>query len=79
MRSTFKVLYYVKKGSEKPNGNLPLICRLTMDGEVKQFSCKMDVPPHLWDVKNNRTAERAYRRIVFTPNQIYLWDLSYYI
>ncbi len=24
MRSTFKVLFYVKKGSEKPNGNLPL-------------------------------------------------------
>lgn len=39
MRSTFKVLFYVKKGSEKPNGNLPLMCRLTVDGEIKQFSC----------------------------------------
>lgn len=53
MRSTFKVLFYVKKGSEKPNGNLPLMCRLTVDGEIKQFSCKMDVPLRLWDVKNN--------------------------
>ena len=44
MRSTFKVLFYVKKGSEKPNGNLPLMCRITVDGEIKQFSCKMDVP-----------------------------------
>ena len=42
MRSTFKVLFYVKKGSEKPNGNLPLMCRITVDGEIKQFSCKMD-------------------------------------
>ena len=50
MRSTFKVLFYVKKGSEKPNGNLPLMCRITVDGEIKQFSCKMDVPPRLWDV-----------------------------
>ena len=32
MRSTFKVLFYVKKGSAKPNGNLPLMCRLTVDG-----------------------------------------------
>ena len=40
MRSTFKVLFYVKKGSEKPNGNLPLMCRITVDGEIKQFSCK---------------------------------------
>ena len=56
MRSTFKVLFYVKKGSEKPNGNLPLMCRLTVDGEIKQFSCAAPaqvnrrilkyVPPH---------------------------------
>ena len=56
MRSTFKVLFYVKKGSEKPNGNLPLMCRITVDGEIKQFSCKMDVPPRLWDVKNSRAS-----------------------
>ena len=60
MRSTFKVLFYVKKGSAKPNGNLPLMCRLTVDGEIKQFSCKLDVPPRLWDVKNSRA--RASRR-----------------
>jgi len=59
MRSTFKVLFYVKKGSEKPNGNLPLMCRITVDGEVKQFSCKMDVPLNLWDVKNNRASGKS--------------------
>ena len=47
MRSTLKVLFYVKKGSEKPNGNLPLMCRITVDGEIKQFSCKMDVPKRI--------------------------------
>ena len=35
MRSTFRVLFYVKKGSARPNGDLPLMCRLTVDGEVK--------------------------------------------
>lgn len=59
MRSTFKVLFYVKKGSEKPNGNLPLMCRITVDGEIKQFSCKMDVPLHLWDMKNNRESGKS--------------------
>jgi integrase len=59
MRSTFKVLFYVKKGSEKPNGNLPLMCRITVDGEAKQFSCKMDVPLLLWDVKNNRASGKS--------------------
>lgn len=42
MRSTFRILMYLKKGSEKPNGLVPLMCRLTVDGEFKQFSCKMD-------------------------------------
>lgn len=48
MRSTFKVLFYMKKGGEKPNGNLPLMCRITVDGEIKQFSCKMDIFYYYW-------------------------------
>jgi len=59
VRSTFKVLFYVKKGSEKPNGNLPLMRRITVDGEIKQFSCKMDVPPRLWEVKNSRASGKS--------------------
>lgn len=59
MRSTFKILMYLKKGSEKPNGNVPLMCRLTVDGEIKQFSCKMDVPPRLWDVKTGRAPGKS--------------------
>ncbi|MFV0289287.1 MAG: site-specific integrase [Mangrovibacterium sp.] len=50
---------YLKKGSEKPNGNVPLMCRLTVDGEIKQFSCKMDVPPRLWDVKTGRASGKS--------------------
>lgn len=63
MRSIFKVLFYVKKGSEKPNGNLPLMCRITVDGEVKQFSCKMDIPLRMWDVSffPLPITERIYR------------------
>ena len=72
MRSTFKVLFYVKKGCEKPNGNLPLMCRLTVDGEIKQFSCKMDVPLRLWDVKNNRASGKSVeaQRINHTVDKI---------
>ena len=70
MRSTFKVLFHVKKGSENPNGNLPLMYRITVDDEIKQFSCKMDVPPRLWDVKN-LTAGRL--QIFFDGN---LWIIT---
>lgn len=50
MRGTFKVLFLKKKGSEKSNGNLPLMCRLTVNDEIKKFGCKMDVHLRLWDV-----------------------------
>ena len=65
MRSTFRVLFYVKKGSARPNGDLPLMCRLTVDGEVKQFSCKMDVPPRLWDVKNGHFATELFDLAIY--------------
>ena len=55
----FKILFYVKKGSERANGYLPLMCRLTVDGEIKQFSCKLDVPPKLWDVKTARATGKS--------------------
>ncbi len=35
------------------------MCRLTVDGEIRQFSCKMDVPPHMWDTKTGRAAGRS--------------------
>ena len=59
MRSTFKVLFYVKKGSEKPNGNLPLMCRITVDGTQAQFSCKVTANPKLWDTKGGRMTGKS--------------------
>ena len=45
-----------------------LMCRLTVDGEIKQFSCKMEVPPHLWDVKSSRRKRSSFLpTFVFRP------------
>ena len=54
-RSTFKILG--GGGRERPA--IPLMCRLTVDGEIKQFSCKLDVPPKLWDVKTARATGKS--------------------
>ena len=35
------------------------MCRLTVDGEIKQFSYKMDVPLRLWDVKTGRASGKS--------------------
>ena len=38
-RSTFKVLFYVKRQSEK-SGQVPVMGRITINGTMSQFSCK---------------------------------------
>ena len=41
-RSTFKVLFYVKRLSEK-HGQVPIMGRITINGTMSQFSCKLSV------------------------------------
>ena len=41
-RSTFKVFFYVKRQSEK-HGQVPVMGRITINGTMSQFSCKLTV------------------------------------
>ena len=41
MRSTFKVLFYLKRDKQKTNGMIPLFCRIT--GQEARFGMKCDV------------------------------------
>lgn len=54
MKSTFKVLFYLKKGAEKRNGEVMIMARITVDGKVCQFSTKQSVHPKDWSVKSCR-------------------------
>ena len=59
MRSTFKVLFYLKKNAPKKNGFVPVMCRITVDGTICQFYSKVDIDPNMWDMKSNRAAGRS--------------------
>ena len=52
MRSTFKVLFYVN-GSKEKNGIVPIMGRVTINGSVAQFSCKLTIAKTMWDAKGN--------------------------
>lgn len=43
MRSTFKVLFYLKRDKQKANGLISLYCRITVDGQEVRFRMKCDV------------------------------------
>ncbi len=57
-RSTFKVLFYVKRQAEK-SGQVPVMGRITINGTMSQFSCKLTVRSTLWDVKANKVAGKS--------------------
>lgn len=68
MRSTFKILFYLKKNSPKPDGTVPVMGRISIDGGISQFSLKMNVPPNLWDTKAGRLTGKS--RLAIDTNLI---------
>ena len=58
-RSTFRVLFYLKRNAPKKNGLVPVMCRITVNGKISQFSCKLDVEEKLWSVSLGRMSGRS--------------------
>lgn len=59
MRSTFKVLFYLKRNAPKKNGLIPVMCRITVNGKISQFSCKLDVEEKTWNIELGRVSGRS--------------------
>ena len=59
MRSTFKVLFYLKRNKEKTQSVVPLMGRITVNGTISQFSAKLSVPERLWEVRGGRAKGRS--------------------
>lgn len=59
MRSTFKVLFYLKRNKEKTQSEVPLMGRITVNGTISQFSAKLSVPERLWEVRGGRAKGRS--------------------
>lgn len=59
MRSTFRILFFLKRDRQKRNGKVPVFCRITICGEEARFSIKQDVDPALWSVKEGKASGRS--------------------
>lgn len=59
MKSTFRVLFYLKKGSEKRNGEVTIMARITIDGKICQFSTKQSIHPDNWNVKAGKATGKS--------------------
>jgi len=59
MKSTFSIIYYLKRQVVKKDGTVPVMGRITVDGTKAQFSCKLTVDPNTWDTKGGRVIGRS--------------------
>ena len=51
MRNTFRVLFYIKRTAPRRNGDVPVMARITINGERAQLAVRAYVDPALWDVR----------------------------
>ena len=58
-KSTFKLLFYLKKNELKKNGNAPIMARITIDGTPKTFGTKLEIDPSNWDLKYGRVEGKS--------------------
>lgn len=58
MRSTFRILFFLKRDRQKLNGKVPIFCRITISGKEARFSMKQDIDPSIWSVKDGKAMRR---------------------
>ena len=66
-RSTFKVLFYLKKKAERADGKVPVMIRITVDGEIAQLSAKLFVTPGLWDTAAGKVSGKSAEAVQTNP------------
>ena len=59
MRSTFKVLFFLKRDKQKKDGNVPVYCRITIDGKEARFGMKKYINPNLWNIKEGKASGKS--------------------
>jgi site-specific recombinase XerD len=58
-KSTFNILFYVKRNAVKTNGKMPIMGRITVNGEAVQFGAKTEVNPKIWDTKSGKAVGKT--------------------
>ena len=50
-KSTFRILFYLRKNYLNKSGKAGIMVRLTVNGDMVQFCSKLDIEPAQWDTK----------------------------
>lgn len=58
-KSTFAVIFIIQKGKIREDGTVPIVARITVNGEMVHFATRMYIHPDRWLPKNYRTAGKT--------------------
>lgn len=59
MKSTFNVIFYVRRDKMKSDGTLPIFCGLTINKKRVSFNIKASVAPAIWDAGTSRASGKS--------------------
>ena len=59
-RSTFNLMFYVKKTKLLKNGEAPICLRITVNRQYAEVMVKRSIPANLWDQKKEYSKGKAY-------------------
>lgn len=58
-KSTFAVIFIIQKGKIREDGTVPIVARITVNGEMVHFATRMYIHPDRWQPKDYRTAGKT--------------------
>ena len=64
MKSTFRILFYARWEKLKEDGKVPLMARVTVDGQKVKFGLKADVTPQIWEPKAGRAIGQSKEAVL---------------
>lgn len=69
-KNTFKVLFYIRGNRINKDGNVSVMIRITVDGEMEQLNSKLVVNPEIWDAKTGRAIGRSAKVLELNNREI---------
>lgn len=52
-------MFYIKRSKVTADGQCPVMCRMTVNGTLSAFSCKLNVHPKTWDYREKKRCSDA--------------------
>ena len=76
-KEKFKLLFYLKRGTQDKNGKSPIMGRISAGRSMVQFSCKCSCTPRLWDSRKNRLLGKSAEAVSVNKELDRLQAVSY--